>query len=65
WRCLSCHGRPAYCAPCLRASHSLLPLYQVEFLHETHYQKTWLQQVGVEIFCGHEGLPCSMQISRK
>lgn len=58
WRCTDCIGAPAYCAPCLRAAHLRLPFHRVEHWTGTHFRRSWLRTVGVQIHCGHGGEPC-------
>ncbi|KAI1783699.1 hypothetical protein LXA43DRAFT_856788, partial [Ganoderma leucocontextum] len=58
WRCLSCHGKPAYCTACCKASHERHPLHRVELWQGTHFVPSALRLAGVQIRCGHGGAPC-------
>ncbi|KAI1784921.1 hypothetical protein LXA43DRAFT_1100891 [Ganoderma leucocontextum] len=57
WRCLSCHGKPAYCTACCKASHERHPLHRVELWQGTHFAPSALRLAGVQIRCGHGGAP--------
>lgn len=59
WKCLSCFGRPIFCAACLKVSHMRLPFHRVEEWQDgTHWSPAWLRSVGVQLNLGHGGLEC-------
>lgn len=64
WRCTDCSGSPAFCAPCLRNTHLRLPLHRVEHWTGTHFRRSWLRKVGIQIHCGHGGVECTQDYAR-
>ncbi|KAH9908831.1 uncharacterized protein BXZ73DRAFT_59605, partial [Epithele typhae] len=60
FRCLGCSGRPTYCSSCLRNTHAIDPFHRIEAWVESMscYRPAWLQEVGLQIHCGHGGEAC-------
>lgn len=58
WKCMDCIGHPLQCKACCHDSHALLPFHRVEKWTGQFFRPAWLQEVGIIIHLGHNGLPC-------
>lgn len=46
------------CQPCIVESHQENPFHQVEKWNGVFFERTSLGDLGLELFCGHDGLRC-------
>ncbi|KZV78847.1 hypothetical protein EXIGLDRAFT_783167 [Exidia glandulosa HHB12029] len=58
WRCVDCSDQRACCSLCLRARHQCLPFHKVQQWNGKFFARSSLNDAGVRLFLGHEGVPC-------
>ncbi|KAH9918526.1 uncharacterized protein BXZ73DRAFT_11685, partial [Epithele typhae] len=58
WRCLDCDSRPTFCTACCRKKHNDHLFHRVEVWTGTCFRPAWIQDLGVQLHCGHGGVPC-------
>lgn len=65
WRCMDCADHRPTCSLCCRTRHRINYFHRIEKWNGRFYQAAGLWQVGVKIFTGHKGLPCTLRTDYK
>ncbi|KAH7904723.1 hypothetical protein BJ138DRAFT_1138468 [Hygrophoropsis aurantiaca] len=58
-KCRCCMSNRRLCAGCMVEQHQLLPFHNVKWTG-SYFQKVSLQQLGLVVYLGHDGLACPM-----
>lgn len=58
YRCFDCLSEPLFCAKCCRNDHWRLPFHKISKWNRDFFEDTSMTRLGLEIYLGHEGLPC-------
>ncbi|KAI6042083.1 hypothetical protein EDC04DRAFT_2601224 [Pisolithus marmoratus] len=61
--CMSCTGVHAWCGPCAVKAHRNFPFHKVQRWNGTHYEPTFLMELGFLWHIGHGGDPCPQNCS--
>ena len=59
YRCTECFLGAPMCKYCMVSSHCFSPFHRIERWTGTHLEKEFLNNIGLIIYLGHSGQPCS------
>ncbi|KAJ3523525.1 hypothetical protein NM688_g8716 [Phlebia brevispora] len=59
YRCRECIAGPLLCAACMIEAHRWLPFHPIEKHNGTFFERLTLFDIGLVLFLGHRGMPCS------
>ncbi|KAI0039074.1 hypothetical protein FA95DRAFT_1504685 [Auriscalpium vulgare] len=65
FRCESCTGGVLMCADCTVSAHATHPFHRIQKWNGHFFERVALQQLGLRVQLGHDGLPCPSPHERR